>query len=152
MRPNSASVFGSLVVAVMLSACARTTGEPDAEPLLDPAPVTVSLQTTQSPARHLPQLDASAEAGAIEVIWDLDSPSCMVANATGGLSGSTLQIQINRGGNPLADCAPAHVALRYTARASGLAAGRYEVRLVDSMPAQRLREVGRRTVTIPAGN
>lgn len=152
MRLDSVIVFGSLAVAVLLSACNRKTSEPGVDPLLDLSPVTVSLRTAESPALYLPQLGASGGDGAIEVVWDLDSPTCMIANATGGLSGSTLQIQINRGGNPRADCAAGDVALRYTARASGLAAGRYEVRLLDSLLGTRLREVGRRTVAIPVAH
>lgn len=87
----------------------------------------------------------------IEVIWDVESAPCLIAEASGVLAESVIEIQIHRAGDPLGDCASVRVAYHYVARTQAVAPGRYDVRVIDATLGLSPREVGRRSVVVTAG-
>ena len=138
-----------LAVAAVLSSCAGD-GNPF-EPLPGGLSLPVTLETTvDAPSGALPRFAVVTIAGGAQVEWDVASAPCLVAEASALLAGSVIEVRIHRSGNPLADCVAGTVAYHYVARVMAPAPGLYEVRLVDDMPGQPMRPVGRATVTVPS--
>jgi hypothetical protein len=119
------------------------------EPLLGAHPITVSLQSsTAAPSGELPRFQVVGLAGEIQVVWDVESGPCMLAEARGAQAGSVIEIQILRSGDPLANCAPGSVAYHYVARVQSVTAGPYEVRLIDAPFGLTAQEVGRAAIVV----
>ena len=75
------------------------------EPLENATPLTVSLQTAYPSPPVKPSLSVLAAPSAILVSWELMSAPCLIATASAAQSGSVVEIQIQRSGDPLANCA-----------------------------------------------
>jgi hypothetical protein len=150
MMLRCARVLGSLVAGVLLGACSASDST-IFEPLVGAAPIAVSLQSGDDvPLSGLPRLTISATAAEVNVLWEVESGSCVIASASAARAGAVIEIKLERGGNPLANCVAARVGYRYLARVAGLEQGRYEVRVVDVFGGQPPYEVGRRSVVVGA--
>ncbi len=157
MRPNPRMllrhtlVVVTFVVGALLSSCATTGEVTPFEPLVGGEPVAVSLVTTADiPLSGLPRLEISATAAEVNARWEVEGVSCLIAQATASRVGSVIEIQLHRGGNPLANCVAARVGYQYMARVTGLAQGRFEVRLVDVFADQPAVAIGRKSVVVGA--
>ena len=136
---------------VALSACGSD-GPTAVEPLPGATAVSVTLsETIPISTEGLPRLQFTGLAGAAELMWEVESPPCLLAEASAERAGSIVAIHISRSGNPLANCSPDPEGYRYVARVAGLAPGRYEVRLIDNLLGQPPREVGRGSVMVLQG-
>lgn len=146
-----AHVLGSFVAGALLCSCTAASDIAAFEPLAGGAPVAVSLlSSTGLPLSGLPRLNISATAAEVNVIWEVESASCVIAHASAARGGNVVEIQLHRGGDPVASCVAARVGYRYVARVAGLEQGRYEVRLVDVFADLPAHEIGRRSVVVGA--
>ncbi|MEO5815908.1 MAG: hypothetical protein ABIT20_11580 [Gemmatimonadaceae bacterium] len=143
--------LASLFIGVLLSSCSAASDITAFEPLVNAAPVAVSLQSAADiPLSGLPRLNFSATAAEVNVLWEVESRSCIIAEASASRAGNVVEIQLHRGGDPAANCVVARVGYRYAMRVAGLEQGRYEVRLVDVFAAQPVVAVGRDSVVVGA--
>lgn len=140
-----------LPLLVIISACDDGGLPTGTTPLLDSSPVAVTLTTTTISTEGLPRLYFTGLSGAVEVLWDVESHACLLAEASAERAGKIVVIHITRSGNPGALCTSELAGYRYVARVAGLASGRYQVRLVDELANQPAREVGRDSVTVLPG-
>ena len=151
MMSRHVRVLGSLVAGVLLGACSAARDITSFEPLVGAAPVAVDLQRAADvPLSGLPRLNISATAGEVSAVWEVEGGSCIIASASASRAGSVIEIKLERGRNPLANCVAGRVGYRYIARVAGLEQGEYEVRVVDVFADQPAREVGRRSVVVGA--
>jgi hypothetical protein len=143
--------LGPLFVGVLLSSCSAASDITAFEPLVDATPVAVSLTSAADvPLTGLPRLDISATAGEVSVTWEVESGSCVIAEASASRAGSVVEIQLHRGGNPGANCVAARMGYRYVARVVGLEQGKYEVRLMDVFATLPAVAIGRKSVVVGA--
>lgn len=109
----------------------------------------VTLETSVSVASGAaPHLRFVGSNGVVEVMWDVEGPPCLLAEASALQAGPVIEIRIHRSGNPLAQCVAGNVAYHYVARTLAIKPGRYDVRLVDEPLGQQQRSVGRSVVLV----
>jgi hypothetical protein len=139
-------LFGSLAAAVLLSSCEATGA---VEPISGGMQLAVTLETSVSaPSGAAPHLQFVGSNGVVEVVWDVEGPPCLLAEASALQAGPVIQIRIHRSGDPLAQCVAGNVAYHYVARTLEINPGRYDVRLVDETLGQKPRSVGRSLVLV----
>jgi hypothetical protein len=132
---------GSLAALALLVACEATGA---VAPLTGGTPLPVKLATSVSaPSGAAPRLQFVGSDGSIEVVWDVESPPCLLAEASALRVGPVVEIRIHRSADPLALCIEGNVAYHYVARTLAVVPGRYDVRLVDETLGQEPRSVGR---------
>jgi hypothetical protein len=144
----SVRLLGCFVAGMLLSACRAASDITAYAQLVAADTIAVTLGTTGVPLSGLPRLQIVGQSGEVSVVWEVESPPCLIASATAARAGSVIEIRLQRGFNPLADCAAGNFGYRYSARVPALAPGQYEVRLVDVFAQQLPAEVGRSAVVV----
>jgi hypothetical protein len=146
--PRLTRLLGALAAVATLCSCEATSA---VDPLTGGMHLPVTLATSISaPSGAAPHLQFSGGNGAVEVVWDVESPPCLLAEASALQAGPVIEIRIHRSGDPLALCIEGNVAYHYVARTPAIVPGRYDVRLVDESLGQKPRSVGRSVVLVPS--
>jgi hypothetical protein len=139
-------ILGLLAAAALLSSCEATGA---VGPLTSGTSLPVTLATSvAAPSGAAPRLQFVGKNGALEVVWDVESSPCLLAEASSLRVGPVIEIRLHRSGNPLALCIEGSVAYHYVARIEAVIPGRYDVRLVDELLGQEPRSVGRSLVQV----
>ena len=141
--------LGSLVIGALICSCSAASDITAYAPLVGADTIAVTLHTSADiPLTGLPRLQFAGLSGEVSVVWEVESGSCLIASATAARAGSVIEIRLERGGNPLADCIAARVGYRYELRVPTLTPRVYQVRLVDVFAQQSPIEVGRSAVVV----
>jgi hypothetical protein len=107
MRLRDFCVLGPLAVGLVQCSCSAGPAT-SVKPLPGAMPITVSLQgATNVPSGDLPRFEVSGLAGTVEVVWDVESGPCLIAEASDAQAGTVIEVRLHRSGSPAATARPA---------------------------------------------
>ena len=151
--PRIRVLYGPPILSLLLLVAACSGGTTPVEPLVGGSAVPVTLSTSYFPlGQAQPRLQWTGLPGAVEAVWKVEGPNCFLAHASAERAGSVIAIRVARAPNPLANCLAGNSGYRYLIRVTGLAAGRYDVRLIEDGPGQPGRAIGRSSVAVSPGS